>query len=238
MIPFWPFTREKSAQSHHIFAKNHEWFRQVDQDQPLECYNFVVFDTELTGLSRKDEIVSIGGVHVRDLKIIAGETFHSYVRPHKKKGATESTLVHRITPEQLTSAPLLQDILPQFIEFCGPALLVGHYVSLDVGFLNQAAKKLFGATISNPCLDTMRMAQIYTESCWEHYHDQFNLQVSFNLADLSSDYKLPTFDHHDALQDALQTAYLFLYLTKKLKKSGLITLKDLFKAGQSWKRIF
>lgn len=235
---FWPFADRKSKKHHPVFKRNHQWFTDIDQDQPLECYNFVVFDTELTGLSRKDEIVSIGGVHVRDLKIIAGETFHSYVRPHTKKDATDSTLVHRITPQQLTDAPFLREILPQFIEFCGPSLLVGHYVSLDVGFLNQAAKKIFGDTIKNPCLDTMRLAQVYTETCWENYHDQFNLQVSFNLTDLSNDYGLPVFHHHDALQDALQTAYLFIYLAKKLKSAGLITLKDLFNAGQSWKRIF
>lgn len=84
----------------------------------------------------------------------------------------------------------------------------------------------------------MRMAQVYTETCWKNYHDQFNLRVSFNLADLSNAYGLPAFSQHDALQDSLQTAYLFIYLTKKLKVRGLIPLKDLFNAGQSWEKIF
>jgi len=237
IMQLWPFARKKEKE-HPAFAQNHSWFTNIDQNQPIECYNFVVFDTELTGLSGRDEIVSIGAVHVRDLKIIAGETFHSFVRPHKITNATDSTLLHRITPEQLAHAPTLKEILPKFIEFCGPSLLVGHYVSLDLGYINKAAKKIFRSTIKNPCLDTMRLAQVYTDICWENHHDQFNLQVSFNLADLSRDYGLPAFSQHDALQDSLQTAYLFIYLIKKLKVQGIVTLKELYTAGQKWKRIF
>ncbi len=234
----WPFWAREKKNVHPIFAQNHAWFKGIDQNRSLESYNFVVFDTELTGLTRKDEIVSIGAVHVRDLKIVAGETFYSLVKPYKITEATDSTLLHRLTPDQLANAPKLKDILPKFIEFCGPALLVGHYVSLDVSYINKSAKKIFHSTIKNPCLDTMRLAQIYTETCWENYHDQFNLQVSYNLADLSKAYQLPTFSSHDALQDSLQTAYLFIFLAKKLQIAGIVTLKDLFNAGQSWKRIF
>ena len=234
---FWPFAARNKTEEHPAFQRNHSWFASIDQGQPLESYNFVVFDTELTGLGRKDEIVSIGAVHVRDLKILAGETFHSFVRPHMITNATDSTLLHRITPEQLEHAPALKEVLPEFIEFCGPSLLVGHYISLDMGHINKATRKIFGTTVKNPCLDTMRLAQIYTETCWKQYQDQPNLQVSFNLADLSNDYGLPAFTQHDALQDSLQTAYLFIYLVKKFMSQGVVTLKDLFNAGQRWRKI-
>jgi DNA polymerase-3 subunit epsilon len=233
---FWPFAADNKTVEHPAFKLNEGWFASVDQGRPLESYNFVVFDTELTGLSRRDEIVSIGAVHVRDLKILAGETFHCFVRPQTITQATDSTLVHRITPQQLEHAPPLQEVLPQFVEFCGPSLLVGHYVNLDMGYINQATKKFFGATLKNPCLDTMRLAQIYTESCWKRYQDQPNPQVSFNLADLSRDYGLPSFPQHDALQDSLQTAYLFIFLVKKFMAQGVVTLKDLYNAGR-WKFI-
>lgn len=237
---FWPFSGTKTRKSHPVFALNHGYFKKkIDHYQPLSAYDFVVFDTELTGLNqRRDEIVSIGAVRIRNLSIVAGETFQTLVRPHTITEATEGTFIHRITPQELLSAPRLKDVLPEFIEFCGSSLLIGHYVSLDVDFVNRAAKKIFNEKINNPCLDTMRLAQIYTESCWEQYHDRFNLQVSFNLADLSKQFDLPVFPEHDALLDALQTAYLFLFLVKKLNQRGLVTLNDLFKAGQSWKRIF
>ena len=236
---FWPFSGAKTRQSHPVFARNNGYFKKIDQHLPLSEYDFVVFDTELTGLNqRRDEIISIGAVKIRNLNIVAGETFQTLVRPHHITEATEGTFIHRITPQELLSAPRLKKVLPEFIEFCGPSLLIGHYISLDVGFVNQAAKKIFSAKIKNPCLDTMRLAQVYTETCWEQYHDRFNLQVSYNLGDLCKQFDLPVFPEHDALLDALQTAYLFLFLAKKLEQRGLVTLNQLFKAGHSWSRIF
>lgn len=236
---YWPFAKWTSKAKHPAFQKNHAFFAELDQDQPIGSYDYVVFDTELTGLSNnQDEIISIGAVHVKDLKICAGEIFHSYIRPHTKFDATESTFIHRITPEQIVDAPKLKQVMPQFIEFCGPALLVGHYVGLDMKFFNKAAQKLFGSIIKNPCIDTMYLAQAYTEKCWTQYHDQYNLQISYNLADLSEAYGLPIFKQHDALHDALQTAYLFIFLIKQLQRQGLATLRDIFQARSSLKKLF
>jgi DNA polymerase-3 subunit epsilon len=135
-------------------------------------------------------------------------------------------------------APKLKQVMPKFIEFCGSSLLVGHYVGLDMKFFNMAADKIFGSTIENPCIDTMYLAQAYTEKCWTQYHDQYNLQISYNLSDLSEAYNLPLFKQHDALHDALQTAYLFIFLVKKLQKHGLVTLRDFFQARSTLRKLF
>ncbi|MCB2183163.1 MAG: 3'-5' exonuclease [Desulfobulbaceae bacterium] len=203
---------------------------------PIEEYDYVVLDTELTGMNKqKDEIVSVGAVLVKNLQIMAGHTFYTLVRPGKIN-VTDATLIHQITPQELYTAPPIQDVLPGLLDFCGSSFLVGHYIDLDTRFINNAAKIHFGSTIKTPCLDTLRLAQIYREKVWGRYHDQLNLQVSYNLTDLCKEYDLPLFPAHDALQDALQTAYLFLFLVKTLQKNGLVTLKDFFKAGQSWNR--
>lgn len=223
---------------HPSFEQNHSHFADIDQGQPIDEYDYVVLDTELTGLShKKDEIVSIGAVRIRNLQILAGQTFYTLVKP-EKISVTEATLIHQITPHELEIAPLIQDVLPDLVDFCGSSFLVGHYIDLDTKFINKSAKQHFNTTIKTPCLDTLRLAQIYTEKLQGKYHDQLALHVSYNLTDLCKDYKLPLFPAHDALQDALQTAYLFLFLVKSLQKSGLVTLKDFFCAGQSWNRIF
>ncbi len=223
---------------HPLILENNEHFRNFDQSKPISAYEFVVFDTELTGLNlRTDEIVSIGAVRIRDLRILTGENFYVHVRPNKPL-PKDSTLIHRITPEQLQHAAELPDILPDFIEFVNGALLVGHYVGLDISFINRALKKYLGGRLTNPCIDTMRLARIYKEEQWGNYYDQFDYKISYNLADLAQEYGLPTFEQHDALQDALQDAYLFLFLLKKLKSGGIETLKDLYLAGRSWRWIF
>jgi DNA polymerase-3 subunit epsilon len=224
---------------HELIVKNREFFKNFDRTRPLQEYNFVVFDMELTGMKRKkDEIISIGAVKIKNLQIDLGETFHYYVRP-QKLDPTEATLVHRITPEQLRKAPPLFEVMQKFVSFVGTDLLVGHYVGLDVGFLNRATEKLLNGTLVNPVIDTMRIAKGYKRVLLGFYHDRGDTSHKYNLKDLSSEFNLPIFEAHDALEDAMQTAYLFLFLIKKFKKGGLVSLRDLHHAGRSgaWRSI-
>jgi DNA polymerase III subunit epsilon len=228
----------RRASSHPVFETNRLLFSRLDQNRPVEEYEFVAVDTELTGLNRwRDQIVAIGAVRIRDFRILPGEVFTSYIRPTIPL-PKNSTLIHRLTPRLLEGAPHLREVLPDFVKFCGPALLVGHHVNMDAAFLNRASHQLFHAGIHNPSIDTIRLARLYRETLWKQYHDRFNLQYSYNLGDLARQYNLPAFTQHNALQDALQTAYLFLFLVRKMQQRGCHTLKDLFRAGESWKQIF
>jgi DNA polymerase III subunit epsilon len=217
---------------HPLIARNREAFAKFDQSRPLTEYTFVVCDTELTGFDRKrDEIISIGAVLIRDLQIDLGATFHRYIRP-KNIAHTQATLIHRITPQQLAEAPPLEEVLPDFVEFAGNSLMVGHYVELDMGFLNRATKQVMGGTLSNPGIDTMRMAQGYRRVQLGHFHEELAQSYSYVLEDLAKEFRLPMFKPHDALEDAMQTAYLFLFFLKKFRKGGLVTLKDIYQAGR------
>jgi DNA polymerase-3 subunit epsilon len=215
-----------------LIVQNKEAFVGFDQSRPLTDYTFVVCDTELTGFDRKrDEIISIGAILIRDLQIDLGATFHQYIRPRNIEH-TQATLIHRITPQQLVEAPPLEEVLPAFIEFAGNSLIVGHCVGLDMGFLNRAARKVLGGTLSNPGIDTMRMAQGYRRVLLGHFHQEDDHSHSYALEDLAREYNLPIFKPHDALEDAMQTAYLFLFFLKKFRKGGLLTLKDIYQAGR------
>ncbi len=210
-----------------ILLQNKELFADFDMQQPLAEYEYVVWDTELTGLNkRKDEIISIGAIRISELQIDLNHTFHSLIRP-VNIDANQATLVHRITPEQLKKASLLEHVLPQFIEFCGQAVLIGHFVNLDLFFLGQATKQEFSGTVANPFLDTMILSKAFRELQSRKYKRCFNSSTSLVLDDLTTEFNLPRFKPHDALEDALQTAYLFLYLVKKLQEYGVYTLQDI-----------
>ena len=143
---------------HPVVEKNRKFFHRFDWAKRLSDCDFVVFDTELTGLNRrKDEIISIGAVRVNNLQIDLGETFDEFIQP-KNIDHTDATLIHRITPDQLRQARPLDKVLSEFIEFVGGSLLVGHYVGLDTGFINRATQNVFGKKHSNPAIDTMLMA--------------------------------------------------------------------------------
>ncbi|TBV83399.1 MAG: 3'-5' exonuclease [Desulfobulbaceae bacterium] len=225
--------------AHPTFAENWRYFKELSLNKPLADYEFIVFDTELTGLERHDEIVSIGAVRIRNLQIMVGDTFYVKVKPQKKL-PKKTTLIHRITPQEIENAPPLSTVLPKFIAYCGKSLLVGHYIGLDIAYLNQAYRHHYGAPVSNFCLDTMRMAQTYTEMQWQLHldHLQTEASASYSLAALNTRYKLPEFTHHNAYEDALQTAYLFIFLVKKMKPKGVISLRDFLKIGQTWRIFF
>lgn len=213
-------------------ARNRAFFKDFDQTRPLTDYTFTVLDTELTGLDRrKDEIISIGAVRLRNLQIDLGATFHAYIRP-RRLDHTEATLVHRITPEQLREAPPLEEVLPSFVSFVGTDLIVGHYIGLDMSFIHRACERLYHGSLMNPCIDTIRMARGYKRVMFGHYHEGAGSPGKYGLRDLSAEFKLPFFEAHDALEDAMQTAYLFLFLVKKFRTGGLITLRELYQAGR------
>jgi DNA polymerase-3 subunit epsilon len=215
--------------------RNRELFRTFDQSGPLTDYRFVVFDTELTGLNkRRDEIISIGAVTIRNMRIELGNSFHTYIKPAVNTEYTESTFIHRITPQQLEQAPTAEEVLPEFLEFCGDALLTGHFVGIDMYFLNKACMDVLGGHISNPSVDTMRLARGYKEGRGIYEYGQCDQSESYQLNDLTEEFNLPRFKAHDALEDAMQTAYLFLFLLKKMKKGGIKTLKQLYQAGRIW----
>lgn len=223
---------------HPAIQQNNAGFIHLDQDKPIESYDFVVLDTELTGFSlRNDEIISIGAVKIKNMRLDPNDTYFTMVEP-KRPLPKESTLVHRITPEAVKGRPRLREVLPDLVEFCNHCLIVGHHVGLDIRFINTALKRVMGGQLANPCLDTMKLAQVHEADQWENYYDRYQLGTSYQLGDLAVRYGLPVFDRHDAMQDAMQTAYLFLYLVRSLKQGGVVTLKDLYMSGRSWRWYF
>jgi len=227
------FFRKTPDKAHELIIENNTYFSGVNLNRPLHDYEFIAFDTELTGLDPKqDEIIAIGGVRIKNLQICCGETFYALIKPTSNIH-TPSTLVHRITPQELQEAKPLEDVLPEFLHFCGKAFLVGHYVGLDLGFMNRSAQNLLGGVIKTHCLDTMRLAMAYNEFQHGTYYDHY--ATKYNLAALTKEFNLPQFTEHNALQDSMQTAYLFLYLLKKMQRQGLRTMKHYLKAGRKWK---
>ncbi|MEJ5242246.1 MAG: 3'-5' exonuclease [Desulfomicrobiaceae bacterium] len=217
-----------------VLISNNEACRHLRQDQSLAETVFTVIDTELTGLSpRQDEIVALGAVRVQGLSIVAEKTFSALVRP-KKGVPKKSTLIHRITPAAVAEAPALEEVLPSFLQFLHGTFVVGHHIGLDMQFLRHACRTAYGVEPQNPCLDTLRLAMIWREERLTSPYDRYDLRISYHLADLAEELGLPTFPAHDALADALQTAYLFVYLANKLATPHT-PLAELFALGRSWR---
>ena len=219
-----------------LLRENKAYFSGFDFDKNLEEYTFTVFDTELTGLDKRSgEIISLGAIRIRDLQLDFGETYYEKVRPQRTE-ATSATLIHKLTPEELKQAPPVEEVVPRFLEYLGNSLIIGHCIGIDMDFLAKVCRKLYGGTLANPTIDTMRLSRGYQRKLYGRYHDHGALIGSYNLHDLCNKFHLPLFEAHNALDDAIQTAYLFIYLVKKFRTGGLQTLKELYSAAKtgSW----
>ena len=88
-----------------------------------------------------------------DGRIELGNTFYSLVKPKSKsKMNGKSILIHTITPTEVMEERGIQAVLSEFLKFCGHDVLVGHCVSIDLGFINKEMKQSLGCFSAQPDL--------------------------------------------------------------------------------------
>ncbi|MGC8907175.1 MAG: 3'-5' exonuclease [Desulfomonilaceae bacterium] len=239
MLNLWSWFPSWRARKHPCIVENERQFKSFDRTRSIEDYDIVCFDTELTGLNlRTDQIVSIGAIRIRDLRIVAGDSFFAYLRPTRDLPKV-STLVHRITPQQIERAPKAAEVLPRFVEYCSNSVLLGHYVVIDLAFLGKAIAKTLGGRIRNPSLDSVKLAAALHVQQQKHQRAVgAKGKRAFSLNKLAVEYGLPLLEQHDALEDAIQTAYLFLFLATHLRRLGYTTLNDFLSAGSNIPDVF
>lgn len=194
------------------------------------CY--VVVDTELTGLDyKKDSIVSIGGIKMTGGRIEMGKTFYKIVSP-KMPLTSKSVVVHGITPSDVRGKPSIDSVMDEFIDFCNGYVVVGHFLSLDLKFLNKELKRLSHRPLENPVADTFRIHD------WiRHHNGDFSrhfggMTGDRDLFSIAKKYKIQVSETHNALMDAFITAQLFQRFLSFLPELGVTTIKELLKIGK------
>jgi len=205
--------------------------RLAEADMPITEMEFVVFDTELTGLkAKKDSIVSIGAIKMRRGMISLGESFYRVVEPRTELTA-RSVVIHEIMPSEAAGWPAIEHLLPEFLSFCGNAVLVGHMVSIDLQFLNTEMKRLYGAPLRNPAIDTYKLYAWIREKEENLCAFHGGLSEAADLFTLAKKYRIPVQKAHNAIADAFITAQLFQRLISQAPRWGLATVGDLVRVG-------
>ncbi len=97
-----------------------------------------------------------------------------------------------------------------------------HFNKIEQGFLDAACKKLYASPFIIPTIDTLVLSQRLMQKR-NHAIEPSSLRL-FNLRD---NYRLPHYKAHNALNDALTTAELFLALEAEVTPRGSTRLKDL-----------
>lgn len=168
----------------------------------------VVFDTETTGLNtKKDEIISIGALIVKGNKILTKEALEIFVKPSSKI-SQESIKIHKIRECDLNNGLSEKEAMEKFLYFIANRPLVGYYLEFDVAMVNKITKKELGIKLPNE--------QIEVSGLYFDYKNTINHQGNIDLRfdKILEDFKLPKMGKHDALNDAIMTAMIYLKLTK------------------------
>lgn len=207
-------------------------FKKATPNKSINEAEYIVLDTELTGLNLKtDSIISIGALKMTGGRINVSNFFYRIVKP-KAKVKGESIIIHGITPTEASECPDINTLLPEFLDFCKDSIIVGHFISIDMGFINRGMKKLYGSTMSNPMIDTHKIYQWIRQK--EERSDAFYVgkPEDAGLFKLARQYEIPVKGMHNALNDAFVAAQLFQRFLSLLKGFGIRTTRDLLLIGK------
>ena len=183
--------------------KNKKYDFLFDDPIPSE---YVCLDCETTGLSpRKDEILSIGAVHIKDNKIIMRETFNIFVKPSKNISA-ESIKIHRIRPIDLENAVNPEEAILKILDFIGSRPIVGYYIKFDIAMISKYTKKYIGIKLPN---ESIEVSSMFFRSKKKTSEYEF---IDLKFDTIMKELDIPVLGKHDALNDAIMTSMIFLKL--------------------------
>jgi DNA polymerase III epsilon subunit family exonuclease len=160
----------------------------------------VVLDVETTGTDPKmSDLVEVGAVKIKGTKVV--DRFSTFVNPGRPIVGNQ---MHGITDKDVKGAPSPRDAADKLLAFVGDALVVGHNVGFDLGFIEEAKGDGFRFE-QGSYLDTLVIAR-----------DGYPGAESYKLPDLARFFGIELSQNHRALPDAEATASLLLWFAKDL----------------------
>ena len=174
---------------------------------------YVVFDIETTGFSPKlNKIIEIGAVKVENGVII--DKYSTFVNP-KVPIPFEIEQLTSINDDMVIDAKPIEEILPEFMEFCQDAVMVAHNADFDMSFIKHNCKEQ-GIKKDFTILDTVALARNLLPSL-----HRFKLDTVAKALGVSLE------NHHRAVDDAGCTAEIFVKFVQMLRERGIEELDQL-----------
>jgi len=191
------------------------------ENRHLSSLQYVVFDTETTGLrpSAGDEILALAAVRIVNKRILSGERFECLVKPQHPIPASSVPFLD-ITEDMVRQEASIQEVLPQFKSFVGDAVLVAHNGAFDMNFLQLMADKS-GVKFENPILDTLLLSAIVEKDRTDHTLESIGRRLGVDVPRSQT-----------TMDDCFVTAQLFLRLLELLEARGISTLGEVIAASE------
>lgn len=180
----------------------------------LANVTFCVIDIETTGGNGYDAITEVAAMRIR-----CGEVLGTMTTLVECAGSIplEIQRLTGITPAMVRGAPMIEEVLPNLVEFVQGTVIVGHNIRFDLRFLGNELDRFDYPALACPVVDTLplarRLVSDETDNC--------------RLATLATCLDLEHRPTHRALTDVHATVDLLHALLERASGYGVLALDDL-----------
>ena len=197
------------------------------KDAAIHSLRYVVLDTELTSLDhRTNRLLSVGAIAMQGPSIQLGEQFYRVVNPQVSI-PPESVVIHRLRSQDVEAAEGPEKILGDLHSFIAGAVLVGHFVDIDLKILRKEMART-GHKLDNLAVDTARAHHWLLRQ--GPYSEDLPVQLEkLDLPTLAQHYRLEVQDVHHALADSFLTARVWQKMLHALQAKKVDTLRKLLR---------
>ncbi len=196
IIPCFPKLNQELVCAHDVVHNS-------STNTNLRMEQFIVFDTETTGLYPHlgDAIIEIAalridkqGNHLAEFQRFIHTGIPSHPETIKIHGLTDQFIAKHGQP--------LNQVIPEFIEFISDTTLVGHNIrDFDMKFLNRHLLQLGLAPVENSLIDTLDLSRQKMPHLGSH-----------RLGTLAGEFGIDYSKAHRALEDVKINAEVFIRL--------------------------
>lgn len=187
-------------------------FRDQETDEAISL------DCETTGFDPwVDEIVSIAAIPIRGSRILTSQAYRTLVRPEAGLKA-RSIRVHQLREKDVEKGRPISDVLPELLRFIGPRPLVGYWIDFDIHMLDKYLIEMLNIHLPNRRFD---VSELYYDR--KYGNAPPGTRIDLSLASILADLGLPRLPQHDAFNDALSAAEMYVILKDMAARGARIS---------------
>ncbi len=181
------------------------WLAMFDEDPSGEV---VSIDCETTGFDTKnDDIIYVSAIRVAGNRILTSSAYNAVVRPSAEMRA-EAIRIHQLRAVDVENGRSMREVLPELLDFIGGRPIVGYWIDYDAAMIDRYVKESFGFRLPNPRIE---VSTLYYGLKYGKAPQGTVIDLSFNA--IARDLGLRELPAHDAFNDALSAAEMYVQLT-------------------------
>ncbi|BAP58112.1 exonuclease RNase T and DNA polymerase III [Thioploca ingrica] len=178
--------------------------------EPSPMNEVVCIDCETDSLNpKKAQLLSLGAVRIQGNRVLISQKLELFVKPATRIDAA-SIKVHGLRHCDVANGLEPEEAVLIFLDFIGSRQLVGYYLEFDIAIINKYLKPILGITLPNAQLEVSGL--YYQDKLKRLRQDMALPHIDLRFDTIMYDLGLPIQGKHNAFNDALMTALMYVKL--------------------------